>query len=142
MSTEADIVERLRERSLELSGRSIDRGCQDSGISANLCDEAVDLITKLGAERDAAVQEVSVLRQIVHDMTDGITANMAEAEHQAVAMAAARNMRERAAMAVRNRICTISWPPEDGDELIDTLMAVVRALPDRHPLIATEGDGS
>lgn len=58
MSTEADIVERLRERSLELSGRSIDRGCQDSGISANLCDEAVDLITKLRADRDAAARDM------------------------------------------------------------------------------------
>ena len=41
------LVERLREESERLSGRSLDRGCQDSGIAANLAEEARDYIEKL-----------------------------------------------------------------------------------------------
>lgn len=41
------LIERLRERAVELSGRSIDRGCMDSGISARLADEAADEIERL-----------------------------------------------------------------------------------------------
>jgi len=41
------LVERLREESERLSGRSLDRGCQDSGIAANLAENAADEISRL-----------------------------------------------------------------------------------------------
>jgi len=43
------LVERLRDESERLSGRSLDRGCVDSGIAANLADEAIDYVEKLEA---------------------------------------------------------------------------------------------
>lgn len=42
-----DTVKRLREESARLSGRSLDRGCVDSGIAANLADAAADEIERL-----------------------------------------------------------------------------------------------
>jgi hypothetical protein len=42
-----DIVERLQEEAMRLSGRSLDRGCAESGIAANLADEAVSEIERL-----------------------------------------------------------------------------------------------
>ncbi|MGM4891217.1 hypothetical protein [Tardiphaga sp. 839_C3_N1_4] len=59
-----------------------------------------DLITKLRAERDAAV--------------------LAE--------------RDRCKKSVRNTICNMSWPPDDGDQLIDDLQTGIA-------LFATEGNG-
>lgn len=45
----ADIVDELRNEANRLSGRSLDRGCVDSGIAANLADKAADEIERLRA---------------------------------------------------------------------------------------------
>lgn len=52
-----DIVDLLREESTRLSGHSLDRGCADSGIAANVADEAVDQIERLRADYAALVQQ-------------------------------------------------------------------------------------
>ncbi len=59
-----------------------------------LMQEAAAEITKLRAERDAAV------------LTE----------------------RERCKKSVRNTICNMSWPPEDGDQLIDDLQMGIALL--------------
>lgn len=41
------LIERLRDDVLRLSGQSIDRGCVDSGLAANLASEAADEIERL-----------------------------------------------------------------------------------------------
>lgn len=43
----SDLIERLNEEAMRLSGRSLDRGCADSGISSNLADEAAARIDEL-----------------------------------------------------------------------------------------------
>lgn len=48
------VVADLREEAQRLSGRSIDRGCVDSGIAANLAERAADLIERVERERDEA----------------------------------------------------------------------------------------
>jgi hypothetical protein len=45
----AGLSERLREEAMQLSGRSLDRGCVDSGIASNLADEAADQLDALSA---------------------------------------------------------------------------------------------
>jgi hypothetical protein len=40
----ADLVERLNEDAMRLSGSSIDRGCADCGLAANLAAEAANLL--------------------------------------------------------------------------------------------------
>jgi hypothetical protein len=45
----SDLTERLRDEATRLSGRSFDRSCVDSGIAANLADEAADEIERLRA---------------------------------------------------------------------------------------------
>lgn len=45
----AGLVEWLRDESIRLSGRSLDYGCADSGIAANVADEAVSLIQSQAA---------------------------------------------------------------------------------------------
>jgi hypothetical protein len=42
---QSDLLERLRDESLQLARKSFDSG--DAGISANLCDEAIDEIERL-----------------------------------------------------------------------------------------------
>lgn len=49
----SDIVERLRDEATRLSGRSIDRGCVDSGIASNLANAAADEIERLREELEA-----------------------------------------------------------------------------------------
>lgn len=78
MSTEADIVERLQHPVM------LHSSAEHTNAERR---EAAAEITKLRAERDAAV--------------------LAE--------------RERCKKSVRNTICNMSWPPEDGDQLIDDL---------------------
>jgi hypothetical protein len=46
----SDLVDRLNEEARRLSGRSLDRGCADSGIASNLADEAASRIESIEAE--------------------------------------------------------------------------------------------
>ena len=45
----AGLVNRLREEAMRLSGRSLDHGCADSGIAANVADDAASLIQSQAA---------------------------------------------------------------------------------------------
>lgn len=45
-----DLIERLREAGRDRSGASISNGCVDCGLSANLCDDAIDRIAALEAD--------------------------------------------------------------------------------------------
>lgn len=44
---DAELVRELRDEAMRLSGRSLDRGCVDSGIASNLADRAADRIESL-----------------------------------------------------------------------------------------------
>ena len=54
MSDQGDLIERLRDESLQLARRSFDSA--DAGISANLCDEAIDELERLRAAKTAALK--------------------------------------------------------------------------------------
>lgn len=45
-----DLVSRLHDEAMRLSGQSIDRGCVDSGIASNLADAAADALSEARAE--------------------------------------------------------------------------------------------
>lgn len=60
---DTDLIERLKEEFLRLSGRSIDRGCADSGIAANLADEAATALS----ERDKRIAGLEKLLAAVRD---------------------------------------------------------------------------
>lgn len=55
-----DLVSRLRDEAVRLSGQSIDRGCVDSGIGSNLADAAADALTEARAEIERLRAEVYV----------------------------------------------------------------------------------
>lgn len=48
-----DLVRELREEAMRLSGRSIDRGCIDSGIAANLAEKAASALEAQSKEIEA-----------------------------------------------------------------------------------------
>jgi chromosome segregation ATPase len=54
MTDTTDLVAELRDEVLRLSGRSIDRGCVDSGLASLLAEKAADTIERLTRERDEA----------------------------------------------------------------------------------------
>lgn len=56
----SDLLERLREESLRLARNSFDS--VDAGISANLCDEAIDEIERLRAARPDKMKPVYLAR--------------------------------------------------------------------------------
>lgn len=85
-----DIVERLREEAMRLSGRSLDRGCADSGIASNLADEAADRVEhiaetmgKLGEDRAEAIMRAHKAEARVRELE----AKLAEAYERAAVLA-------------------------------------------------------
>jgi len=46
---DAELMRELRDEAMRLSGRSLDRGCVDSGIASNLADRAADRLEALSA---------------------------------------------------------------------------------------------
>jgi len=62
------LVERLREESLQLARRSFDS--VDAGISANLCDSAIDEIERLRAQLAAAEAEKAEIRRVFNAEID------------------------------------------------------------------------
>ena len=58
-----DLVARLREESLTLARRSFDS--VDAGISANLCDAAIDEIERLRLQLAQANKEIGILRDML-----------------------------------------------------------------------------
>lgn len=74
---DTDLIERLREESLRLSGRSIDRGCVDSGIAANLADEAATAFTEQAARIAKLEAELIQSRNF---WSDELSASRAECE--------------------------------------------------------------
>lgn len=133
MSTDSDIdalVEQLREKAL-----------WREDIHHDLHIAAADVITKLRADLQTSNMQIVAMkplysrRQLEEKLSALEAANAMHLANKAmdalvISAAAARDMRRRAAITVRNSICTMSWPPEDGDELIDMLMAAIVALPE------------
>ncbi len=64
-----DLVIRLHDEAMRLSGQSIDRGCVDSGIASNLADAAADALTEARAEierlREAAKGQLVVINTAI-----------------------------------------------------------------------------
>jgi hypothetical protein len=118
--------------------------------TSNLAHEAADLITQLRAERDAAAREASTLRQVVYDMTEGISAAAAARDVDDAVNAAAREMRERCAgwHDAQATICRDVAKANQGNEVGPVFHALVvdhevaadaiRALPDDSSVVATE----
>lgn len=57
------LVERLNDEVMRLQGRSIDRGCVDSGLSANLAMETADAIETLLRKQAEDAAELKALRE-------------------------------------------------------------------------------
>lgn len=62
----AELRKRLSEESMRLSGRSLDRGCSDSGIAANLADAASDAIASLEQRIAEALAENTRLHALIN----------------------------------------------------------------------------
>lgn len=62
------LLERLREESLQLQRRSFDSA--DAGISANLCDEAIDRIAEL--EANEAAYEATLGKRTYNEVAEHI----------------------------------------------------------------------
>lgn len=67
-SNASDLVERLREESMQLARRSFDS--VDAGISANLCDAAIDEIERLRAQLAAAEATIATAEKMVRSDTE------------------------------------------------------------------------
>lgn len=66
----AEVVERLEEEVVRLSGRSLDFGSADSGIAANLAMEAASLITSLTADNARMVERIAELEARLEHVTE------------------------------------------------------------------------
>ena len=78
MTDTTDLVAELRDEVLRLSGRSIDRGCVDSGLGSLLAEKAADTIERITRERDEARQWVDDESRKLENME--ARAHTAEAE--------------------------------------------------------------
>lgn len=109
MSTEADIVERLRAADMGWSG---DAFC----VGQDVAEEAADLITKLRAERDAAARDMRERCAKVADDFTGYSGEGSEGDNDLIGMFARGNRN------AKRRIGNL-----------------IRALPDTPAVIATDG---
>lgn len=62
MTDHSDLIAELRDEGMRLSGRSIDRGCVDSGIAAVLADRAAEALTSQSLSLSEAREEIERLR--------------------------------------------------------------------------------
>jgi hypothetical protein len=60
-----ELIERLEDEEMRLSGRSIDRGCVDSGIAANLAREAAARLESLLSDKAKLEERVRVLADML-----------------------------------------------------------------------------
>jgi hypothetical protein len=117
----ADLIARLEEESTRLSGRSIDRGCVDSGIASNLASEAATRLATLEAEADALRADNARKDELLTAAVDDYN------EARAAIRAVEADMRDRAAKVAdelfysRTQTATVVY---DGD-----VAAAIRALP-------------
>ena len=107
----------LEPRAGERAGRDHREGLRLGAVHGGPHQDAADLVVRLEEERKlCAIMGDTTAHSFLGEISNLI-------EQQAKALSEAE---ERCAKLVRDVICTIDWPPTDGDTLIDALQSAIR----------------